>query len=1024
MAFSHLNSSATFGDDPDIGLSQLQKESVQEAGDQPSSKDPFDPDLPIDFGPSAGLVVGSGLYDTNDDDDLFGEMNERSFGNRGITDADFNFFDDPGFGGMEGSTPAANIQATPQTNAEFEYPKVQPGVDSNLPESHTAIEHPEEHGDPSQIDPGDTEAKYGEEAALVNDSIVPHNGNSQTISPPLSPVEVKKILFPVPDQDEHPGMEGRKQNRYSPVAFDRNIGDWDRKYGSEGKFWFSSSTTDIAANPNDSTSGIPTVGIPSRSGKSKALADASAKPLNDYGTPSSGVKQCLRSSSVSSTDMSDDSDDMASEDGAQPAMLTTLKRKRARSSFESLSPSSEEFAKDPDRELSTEGVDSSTLLGNFLSILSDWSMTGYFSAPQNQALPLLTRNGHQIQIAQLLVDQVAHSSLSHNIDSRAAISDFENEVYPVWTSLEEVDVMGEAEKLDLKSFVSLQDIGHSPIVSDGAMSHQPAQQKETETGVILKLYPPHLRIRRLKNYLEALPPVVSFWETFGLEPAHGPKDISAYCIHPRNAVESADAFLERIGLLYSNCNLGEHVRGDRSNTFECGLASWDTDPAEVSNYSAMVQSLKSFCEELGTALAKSWTSKENIVIYIINPFSHAAAIADICAAFWQLFQIYAADVDKEQALLDELVLQIVPMSFLMSAESIVVPSQAEYLNLALEVYSRCPPKNSGSGTVDSAPPVVLAESLPKSINFKLTSEKLLSLLEERCLHVACSKSLDQRWMTVAWSNNSGSLQRIMSYCLRFRNSNASRNIAEVRNEIWAATTDIMGSVQARWKVIIVNTESIDQEEVDTWTNLAEQHNKTKPAPLELVVLNVNTAPGLSLELPSLPMPMSILNSQPSPAATPSASGSVPSPDQAANSPTPAGGGNASLNALTPAEGHPDAESESVLTDVCDESWSVVLSHRLNNSVHLTEYRPALASGYLFRRRGPTDGDGVFSMNVNLVHTQRPPSWHETLLQDTLKMYRDLATLSRARGTRNVQQNTLPWHIAAAVRGQEILSYVL
>lgn len=431
------------------------------------------------------------------------------------------------------------------------------------------------------------------------------------------------------------------------------------------------------------------------------------------------------------------------------------------------------------------------------------------------------------------------------------------------------------------------------------------------------------------------------------------------------------------------------------------------------------------------------------MIYIINPFSHAAAIADICAAFWQLFQIYAADVDKEQTLqLDELVLQVVPMSFLMSAESIVVPSQAEYLNLALEVYSRCPPKDSGSSTVDSAPPVVLAESLPKGINFKLTSEKLSPLLEGRCLHVACSKSLDQRWMTVAWSDNSGSLQRIMSYCLRFRDSNASRNIAEVRNEIWAATRDIMDRVQARWRVIIVNTEPVDQEEVDSksnscarcwstsrltdsaWTNLAEQHNKTKPVPLELLVLNVNTAPGLSLELPSLPMSVSILNSQPSPVATPSASGSVPSPDQAANSPTPAGGGSAPPNALTPAEGHPDAESESVLTDVCDESWAVVLSHRLNNSVHLTEYRPSLASGYLFRRRGPTDGDGVFSMNVNLVHTQRPPSSHESLLQDTLKMYRDLATLSRARGTHNVQQNTLPWHIAAAVRGQEILSYVL
>lgn len=204
------------------------------------------------------------------------------------------------------------------------------------------------------------------------------------------------------------------------------------------------------------------------------------------------------------------------------------------------------------------------------------------------------------------------------------------------------------------------------------------------------------------------------------------------------------------------------------------------------------------------------------MIYVVNPFAHAAALVDICTAFWQLSQIYAADVDKEQALqVDDLVLQVVPLSFLMSAESLVVPSQTEYLRLALEVYSRCAPKDPGSNPVNSAPPVVLAESLPKDISFKLTSEKLSPLLEERCLHVACSKSLDQRWMTVAWSNNTGSLQQSISYSLRFRNSIASRSTSEIRNEIWIATADIMDRIQARWTVIIVNTEPLDQEEVDS-----------------------------------------------------------------------------------------------------------------------------------------------------------------------------------------------------------------
>lgn len=171
--------------------------------------------------------------------------------------------------------------------------------------------------------------------------------------------------------------------------------------------------------------------------------------------------------------------------------------------------------------------------------------------------------------------------------------------------------------------------------------------------------------------------------------------------------------------------------------------------------------------------------------------------------------------------------------------------------------------------------------------------------------------------------------------------------------------------------------------------------------------------------------MSVFNPQTS--STPVATPSAPSPEQSGNAPTPTSGGNAPMSAPTP-EVPPETEPEYTLTDIHDESWAVILSHRLNNSPHLTEYRPALASGYLLRRRGPTDGDGVFAMNVNLI-SARPAvssslsSSYESLLKEVLCMYNDLAVLARTRGTQTGQRNTLPWHIATAVRAQELLSYV-
>lgn len=211
-----------------------------------------------------------------------------------------------------------------------------------------------------------------------------------------------------------------------------------------------------------------------------------------------------------------------------------------------------------------------------------------------------------------------------------------------------------------------------------------------------------------------------------------------------------------------------------------------------------------------------------------------------------------------------------------------------------------------------------------------------------------------------------------------------------------------------------------------WTSLVEQHNKIHTVPLELIILNVNATPDLYLEPPPQPMPINMFNPQTSSpyASTPNPSGSVSSPEQYGNAATPTSGVNIMVNPATPTEFPLEIDSESQLTDICDESWAVILSHRLNNSPHLTEYKPSLASGYLLRRKGPTESDGMLSMTVNLIYTRRVPSTYEMLLKEALGMYRDLACLARVRGTCHVQRNTLPWHIATAVRGQEILSYIL
>lgn len=218
---------------------------------------------------------------------------------------------------------------------------------------------------------------------------------------------------------------------------------------------------------------------------------------------------------------------------------------------------------------------------------------------------------------------------------------------------------------------------------------------------------------------------------------------------------------------------------------------------------------------IGSVLSKISPSDDNLLVYIVNPFSNAVAIADLCSAFLSLFQKYIGDADRQQVRhLHELVLQIVPIDFISSSESIVVPAQAEYLNLALEVYNRCPPQNSNYDLTGSASALSLAKSSPKAIDFKLLPDQPSPLQESCCLHVAYSISSDQRWVTAAWTDKTGSFQMTMSYCLRSKGSAVSRLISSVRQEIWETSRDIMEKFQARWKVFLVRDAPVDTEEVE------------------------------------------------------------------------------------------------------------------------------------------------------------------------------------------------------------------
>ena len=113
---------------------------------------------------------------------------------------------------------------------------------------------------------------------------------------------------------------------------------------------------------------------------------------------------------------------------------------------------------------------------------------------------------------------------------------------------------------------------------------------------------------------------------------------------------------------------------------------------------------------------------------------------------------------------------------------------------------------------------------------------------------------------------------------------------------------------------------------------------------------------------------------------------------------------------------PDTDPMARLIDKTDETWAAVATRSYEK-----ERAPlALASGFLIKRAGPVDEDGVVIMGVSIVYAD---TMSESLLKKILRMYRGLGILAKARGV-TTSLSLLPWHIAVAKQAREGLNSIM
>ncbi|KAE8453520.1 hypothetical protein EG329_010381 [Mollisiaceae sp. DMI_Dod_QoI] len=958
-----------------------------------------------------------------ENDNLFGDLGPDLFDD--ITDADFNFFDEPDALNSDqkqaSPTPAPppvskdntapdvkSIQSSSHTDAFQEYlSRPGPGLTQQPTDQHEldSVNNPIDEIR-MQIPPSDLDVKSLDESPA-----------GSTMDAPFDKEAVFKRLVQTNIDSTH-RIKPRRASQFNKIDFETSLQAVNEKYSTCGPFSFKVPKS----RPREDFSRLPQTEYLNRRRKiqdhgvgmnhiARILMEKDSLNHSNTDEPMDYFVETSFASPVSEQDDSSHTTDNPSF----PQKLGT-KRKWEEQSGDEMTSSFDALAMDLERPVSTP----QSLNGSQLPLLdadpADWSLTTYFASVEPDVQSAILSDHERIATAQILTDQAASGTLRfpgipssefvhHKASSTRRL--IQRLLKATKTCLKEIS------PCNMRTFIDIQGIS---ILSQGLrLAPRPLPNPRapngldgTRTNSPFTIPPPQLEMRRSDSKLSVLPAAIAFWENLGLGPAKGAKDINAICIWPNfNGVHpNANTFLDQMRSVYESSRLGNHDRLVTKDLAD-GLLPYAVN-LQQQNTTQQLAVLKDTTAKLSKVLSSSIAEEKNIVVYFVYPADNNVLLVQICSAFQHLFNLYRKSLsEKKINPTNEIVLQLIPLDYISSSTSIAVPLPSEYFRLAMEVYDRCVDFTSSS----SSPAIMLEQPLPRNIDFKLNANPSASLLQENtCLHVAYAQSIDDRWITAAWTDNRGTRQMTASYCLGRKNEPLSMAFSIVAEEIWKTTLAFISSKKIHWRIMIARVGVMDSSEMDFWTGLAATESD---ALVSLTLITVQTDPSLRL----LPPPVTLgpngnsTNSGITPVSTPQAfQSSVVSPD---NATTPARENN---NSASAAEGPVEPDSDARLVDYTDQSWGVVLSHRLNNSNSLMEINLALISGYLVKRGGSNSDDPPVVMEVNIVHSEvlgNPRTFHESLLREILGYYRGLGTLARVRGVIDVVRDVRPWHIAAA-----------
>ena len=969
-----------------------------------------------------------------DSDNMFEDMGGDMFGENDITEADFSFFD---------QQPAEMTEDLPMedSNATNNETRTDPVIFSETAQPDTGVQsNPEPSVPADEIVFAKPELKHASSYRNGQVTVRNRDGRSNSSKRESSPFDPDAVYKRVKALTSASSDVNRQTKIFDLVEFDSKLPLISKKYEHGGIYDFNSLRQ--AEQPKLEQNILPETDYLKRHGRHLRRLKGQHVHVGTLLQKFTEVDTAVPRSTLLKLDTSmSDGDDSSMESDQDDSSYTTddptspIKSaiRTATTDDDMMSHATTlkepELVEEPDQHLALE-----------LPRLSkpdypEVSLLRLFSDPEPLALDVSLNSDDLVQVAQILAEQAATGSLDifkyHQDDptstilrnNRQSLSAHGEKVFHALQNVVSTIFRG-ATPNRLRGLLDVQDV---PLL--GQPSRQPARlqpravpgresnAEQLRPSNLYQIPGPHLEVRRSEAKLSVLPSAVQFWQSLGLAPSSGSKDVRAVGVFPawNGMAENVDTFLGRLKSVYESLKLGVFEKLPLTGNLEDGILQYEVERISTSpdatmtgHGSALIESM----ETLRGAMSNLTAVDTNVVVYFVYSPNNPTTILEGCTAFQRFFESYQKMLNaRQEVAVNEIVLQLVSADALSSPTSVVITPPSQLFKLCMETYDRC----TLFGGPMPAPGIKLEQSMPRIIDFKLTTTPSASLIHENsCIHVAYAQSVDDRWITAAWTDDRGSQQATAAYCLGRRGKPSSTSTTDVAHEIWESTLQLISIWKVHWRVIITKCSPMEQHEVDFWLDLARTEIK---ANVTIILTTVDTSPSLQLTPPAVRLPHSTVACYTTPDSTPQAN--VVSPEQSATPATPMRDPN--VAAATPnAESPGETDAGAVLVDVTDQTWAAILGHRLSNSSSVLELQPALASGYLIKRTSPQVEDSPVIMEVNLIHTEATPRAYEPLLREMLSHFRGLGTLARARGVTETETDVRPWHVAAAEKAERAL----